>query len=359
MSTFRLISVVLLFSSTSYSQTVVNGSITGTPPANSGITAGNAPGWTTCSFSPDLCDITFPSYSGLSNVNPVPSPDGGTWLGVASLGECAQTTITGLTIGSTYVLSFYGACFGTGTSIYNGGPAMPTITVGATSQSFTIPQAANIWNLYTMPFTANSTTMTLQVSAQNVSGNDPYYASLDGFTILLPLPTELIKFDVTANYENPSVKIDWSTASELENDYFVIEKSRDMILWTAVDKIDGKGTTNNPNDYTVTDFSPYTSTSYYRLVQVDFNGLKRYSETKSVTFSSSKDRLIVFPNPSDGKVQIEMNEEFDKLTITDAIGRMLYEGSDLSTNHEFSKGTYFIQVYLKDNTILTEKLTIK
>ncbi|UKN03392.1 gliding motility-associated C-terminal domain-containing protein [Paracrocinitomix mangrovi] len=183
------LSLISMFAS--IAQTVTNGSVTGAPAANSGINGGNAAGWSGCGFSPDLCDVGFPSYSGNSNVAPSPSPDGGTWLGMASLDECAQTTITGLTAGTTYTLCFYGACFGSGTSIFNGGPAQPTITIGGTSQSFVIPQAANTWTLYTMTFTATAGTMTLQCVAPNVSASvwsspAAFYVALDGFTISTP-----------------------------------------------------------------------------------------------------------------------------------------------------------------------------
>ena len=94
---------------TASAQTVTNGSVTGAPRGNNLIA--NATGWSRCSFSPDLCDVTHPSYVTTSAVPSTPSPDGGTWVGLASLGECAQTTITGLTVGNTYTLYFCGACF--------------------------------------------------------------------------------------------------------------------------------------------------------------------------------------------------------------------------------------------------------
>ena len=173
-------------------QTVTNGSITGAPVGNNVLA--NAAGWSVCGFSPDLCDTGFPSYSGGSTVTPSFSPDGGSWLGMAAVGagECAQTTVTGLTVGDTYTLCFYGACFGTNTTIFNSSPSNPQICVGGTCQTFTIPMAANTWTLFTMTFTAAATTETLQCI---LTGDDSYCA-LDGFTISIP--------GATADWTDPS-----------------------------------------------------------------------------------------------------------------------------------------------------------
>ncbi|MCB9224382.1 MAG: gliding motility-associated C-terminal domain-containing protein [Crocinitomicaceae bacterium] len=179
-----------------HSQTVTNGSVTGAPVGNN-LIGPNCPNWNVCGFSPDLCDAGFPSYTGNSQVGASPSPDGGSWLGMASvgsgLGECAETTITGLTVGQQYTLCFWGSNFGTG-SAYNGGPATPSVSVGGTSQSYSIPQVANVWNLYTLVFTATATTMPLQCN--NPSGGVPSYANLDGFVISIP--------GATATWNNPS-----------------------------------------------------------------------------------------------------------------------------------------------------------
>ncbi len=166
-------------------QVVTNGSLNGSPVGNNVVI--NAAGWTVCGFSPDLCNTTFASYVTGSQIPSSPSPDGGNWLGLAALGECAQTTITGLTPGNTYTLYFCGACFGTGTSIYNSAPAMPQVCVGATCQTYSFPMGPN-WNSLSLTFTATAASMVLQAKAP--TGN--YYASLDGFNLVGPCSTPQI-----------------------------------------------------------------------------------------------------------------------------------------------------------------------
>ena len=170
--------IISLFSCfTLQSQTVTNGSVTGTPEGNDLLA--NATGWSSCTLSPDLCSVTFSSYAGTTQVSASPSPDGGTWLGLAALGECATTTITGLSIGKSYSLCFYGACFGTG-FLFNNSPSTPSICVGTTCQTFVIPMVANTWNQFTMNFTATANTMLLTASLSNTYFS---YASLDGFRV--------------------------------------------------------------------------------------------------------------------------------------------------------------------------------
>ena len=187
---FALVFVLIIFGlftgNSADAQVVTNGSVTGAPAQNNGINAGNAPGWTGCGFSPDLCDLGLPSYVAGSQVPASASPDGGTWLGMADVGsapcECAQTTITGLTVGTTYDLCFWGANFGAGTGIFSSTPATPTVTVGAFTQTYNIPLLANVWTQYVLTFTATATTENLVVNHCHPNSNWAY-ASLDGFVV--------------------------------------------------------------------------------------------------------------------------------------------------------------------------------
>jgi gliding motility-associated-like protein len=162
-------------------QTVTNGSLNGAPVGNNQLN--NATGWSVCGFSPDFCNVGYPSYTGNSQVAVSASPDGGNWLGMAAVGtgECAQTTVTGLTVGNQYTLCFYGACFGTASG-FNAGPSNPQICVGGTCTTVVIPQVANQWTLFTLTFTATAATEVLQC----ILLGDDSYCGLDGFSISIP-----------------------------------------------------------------------------------------------------------------------------------------------------------------------------
>ena len=84
------------------------------------------------------------------------------------------------------------------------------------------------------------------------------------------LPVELIAFEgQNAGRQN---KLRWITASEVDNDYFIVERSDDGVAFEQIAKIEGQGTTTVQTDYDYTDITFQSPTNYYRLTQVDFNG---------------------------------------------------------------------------------------
>ena len=273
-------------------QTVTNGSVTGAPAANNGITAGNAPGWSTFAFSPDLCNVTFPSYSGNSQVPRIASPDGGTWLGIASLGEAAQTTITGLTIGQTYTLRFCGANFGTG-ALYNGTPANPTIAVvGVATTTLSIPQVANTWNPYSLTFTATATSHVLRCT---ISGGSTY-ASLDGFNLTgalcnpVILPAGFINFE--GRFEDCKVRLSWESPLSETAKEFEIQRSPDGELFETMEKLDAAG--NHKGQWV--DPFPLES-AFYRIRMYNSTGRVAESPILSVNGECTKPKMLVLGNP--------------------------------------------------------------
>ncbi len=181
--------LLLLTYSSSHSQTVTNGSITGTAAGNSAFSM--VAGWNNCVLAigntPDVCDINLPSWSGNTMVAAAASPDGGEWVGLANgvnpiEQECIEGEMTGLTVGNTYSLEFYGACFGTGPAgtYANSGPATGQVSIdGVIMDTVYAPQVAMVWNTYCIPFTANAATMNFTI--QNLFGGG--YLCLDGFTV--------------------------------------------------------------------------------------------------------------------------------------------------------------------------------
>jgi len=98
-----------------------------------------------------------------------------------------------------------------------------------------------------------------------------------------PLPIELLSF--TATPTEVEVELEWVTASEINNDFFTVEKSLDLNLWKEVLVKDGAGNSNFTKTYNDVDKNPFSGLSYYRLKQTDFNGTFAYSEPVAVYFS--------------------------------------------------------------------------
>lgn len=149
-----------------------------------------------------------------------------------------------------------------------------------------------------------------------------------GFCSMGPLPVELVYFNAKQN--GSEVIIEWSTASELNNDVFTIEKSRNGKHFEFLGTIPGSGTDNLSNDYQFIDENPYLGLSYYRLVQTDFDGTTEQFPFVSVLFTPNKEKISVHPNPIRGRrVQLRSSgkeeNELMTLRITNLQGRLIKE----------------------------------
>lgn len=100
-----------------------------------------------------------------------------------------------------------------------------------------------------------------------------------------PLPIELVSFEAHLNIDQVDLK--WITASELNNDYFTIERSTDGVNFVTVFKVEGAGTTTHEMEYFEIDYSPIVGVVYYRLKQTDFDGKYTYSGLVPVEYTGT------------------------------------------------------------------------
>jgi hypothetical protein len=117
-----------------------------------------------------------------------------------------------------------------------------------------------------------------------------------------PLPVELVSF--TAAVAGGQVKLDWETAMETNNDYFVVQRSKDAIVWDSLEKVAGTGNSNAASFYTAYDPAPYPGISYYRLIQTDLDGKQAYSSVCAVNIQRSSSLITLFPNPATNAIMI-------------------------------------------------------
>lgn len=176
----------------------------------------------------------------------------------------------------------------------------------------------------------------------------------DAYINCAPLPVELIAFNATA-LNDRHVLTDWITVSEINSDYFVVERTTDGVQFEAIGTMDAVGTTSDQNHYEMIDEHALAGTSYYRLKEVDLDGTFTYSELKSVNFEGIS-ILSAFPNPGTEDINFiiySTTETAFELSITDATGRIVERGTlsldEGSNNFELSltnyaKGQYFLRV---------------
>ena len=180
------------------------------------------------------------------------------------------------------------------------------------------------------------------------AGEDAYLGGLF-------LPIDLVSFK--AKLQDETVMLFWQTASELNNDYMVVEHSMDGQRFKEVGKVIGAGNSTTFINYELEHTTPQTGINYYRLRQVDFDGTTDFSEIVSVTLERTKNAnpLNIYPNviTSDVNINIDLADlEPSEVTIdvmnmngqivksfTDASG-----GNVLLSTGQFSNGMYIVRV---------------
>lgn len=111
------------------------------------------------------------------------------------------------------------------------------------------------------------------------------------------VPIILSSFDAIVTQAH-TVNLNWTTASEINNDYFTIEKSLDGESYMASADIKGSGNTTTPRHYSYEDRQPVTGRSYYRLKQTDFDGTFTYSKAVMVDYEGPKNPVLtILSNP--------------------------------------------------------------
>ncbi|MFM7023086.1 MAG: T9SS type A sorting domain-containing protein [Flavobacteriales bacterium] len=220
-------------------------------------------------------------------------------------------------------------------------------------------------------------------TATAASGSGPYTLNVTGLTSFspysvmssaAPLPVELLSFAATLDEEN-KVEIRWTTASEINNDFFAIERSKDGTYFETIEQVNGAGKSNQLIEYLARDQKPFEGVSYYRLRQVDFDGTTSYSKvvavkTKSAAVANNSLAFILYPNPGNGATFLSFQnvreENSATVSMYDLSGKMLYstllnnitEGSQHTFDaSNFPPGIYVVTVACNGN-VSYQKLII-
>lgn len=171
-----------------------------------------------------------------------------------------------------------------------------------------------------------------------------------------PLPVELLSFE--AAQAGSSVRLDWSTASEINNDYFTIERSRDGIEFSDVLQVQGAGNSTNVTNYSAFDTDPFNGVNYYRLRQTDFDGTESWSAVRKVNLSKEMP-VTVYPNPVISNVisiaAASENERVKSVNVYDLEGRLIQQlgqgtsndnlkVKEITLSNEMTPGSYLLEI---------------
>lgn len=176
-----------------------------------------------------------------------------------------------------------------------------------------------------------------------------------------PLPITLIDFKAEYLSDKEYVDLTWQTYSEINNDYFTVEKSRDGKVWVEVDIVPGASNHVGFLEYSSLDEEPFVGLSYYRLKQTDFDGLTSYSEPRSINISNL---TYAYPNPFYDILQINAsNLLIDRIEIVNSLGQNVKsivcsqikpEILDLSLK-DLESGLYNVRI-INSNNVITKSV---
>ncbi len=195
--------------------------------------------------------------------------------------------------------------------------------------------------------TSGSTSAGTVVNNTAITTFSPF--TLGSSSTLNPLPVNLLTFN--AKILDKIVSINWSTASEINNDFFTVEKSIDGINWSTLSIVDAAENSEVINNYSCIDQSPVAGVQFYRLVQTDINGQSKYYDKTFINFESIKPTILVYPNPCADWLSIDLNpSEVSTIKLLNSFGQIVLneessEKSQLKLDlSSLSSGVYHLEL---------------
>ena len=179
-----------------------------------------------------------------------------------------------------------------------------------------------------------------------------------------PLPIELLYFG--AKQTDKKVVLDWATASETNNHFFQIERSKDAINYEIVGMVSGAGNSTQQKNYSFTDNDPLTGVSYYKMIQTDFDGETEEFGPEMVEFLPGSIEPEIYPNPFTDKLTLTLNGlqiKANDLQIVDLSGRIVQgwnivsheNGNSEINTKDLPTGIYMLKIKT-GNTFTTKRI---
>jgi Beta-propeller repeat len=185
-------------------------------------------------------------------------------------------------------------------------------------------------------------------------GNDDAFIAKFSATGILPV--KLIAFN--AVLDNKKVNCTWETASEINNNYFTIERSLDGNHFESIGRVKGQGNTNTNTRYSFIDNKPLGGISYYRLKQTDFDNTYSYSSIQRVgslekgsssisLYYESNNPIVRIHAEVEGNAVIELIS-LDGITLSTYEQAIITGDNTVAINKNVSSGFYLLKVQLQD-----------
>jgi hypothetical protein len=149
--------------------------------------------------------------------------------------------------------------------------------------------------------------------------------------IMQTLPISLHSFSVEETKDHNAL-VKWATSSEVDNDFFLIERSANGKAWEAIGRVAGSGNSSTLIDYEFTDRSTLKGKSYYRLIDVDYAGNETASHVVSFNNRGLEIGFTAYPNPVKDDLSLDKLELNDEVSIFSQDGKLILKEEVNETN---------------------------
>lgn len=183
---------------------------------------------------------------------------------------------------------------------------------------------------------------------------------------IIVIPVTLLSFEARGYHKN--ILLDWSTATEINNKGFVIERSINGVDFEKIGWVDGKLNSNTLTKYQYTDnFVQPNIIYHYRLRQTDIDSREKLSEIRQAKIKGSDIEVSISPNPAKNQVKLFISGStgITDINLVNAAGQLIHTWKQVNTNATASldisglaSGMYILQILTPQSTKV-EKLIIK
>ena len=215
--------------------------------------------------------------------------------------------------------------------------------------SFTVPSNSTD-NILVVQFTGYNNSTTLGVIVDDVT-----------LTVASSLPVQLISF--AGELSNGQSTLTWKTASELNNKYFIVERSANGTRFDSIGQVKASAINNSTKSYTFTDMKINAGTNFYRLRQVDIDGSFSYSKVVTVKNQQANSGVKVFPTVTNSNINFQVSSPEAgaiRVTVNDVTGKVRI-GTNKSVSaganqqsievNSLREGIYYLHIQNNNSTI--------
>ncbi|MCH2022515.1 MAG: T9SS type A sorting domain-containing protein [Saprospiraceae bacterium] len=322
-----------------------------------------------------------------------PSCDGGPFARLISDGlnhnEGLSQTISGLNIGESYNVTFSQALVAHWARS-SGQFEITFCGITLASPIISVPACVPCqtpWNTVSVgPFTASSSSELIVFSAKSLRdgsmvagasfplGNCSFPSQtlftdlqLDGISIckIIPLSDQILDFNAQI-IDRKNVELNWQTSSEINNDFFAIERSIDGINWYTIQNLNFEENASMPLNYSAIDHDAYSGISYYRLKLTGNNGYFEYSNIVSVNVEGlAISEVVIYPNPANNQITIKGNKtQLSEFSIYNSLGQDMTNMTKQATSNnetnlmidmsKLTSGMYYVKTKINSNKIFKQ-----